>query len=370
MGTPSVTTPGTWEPVPATAPFVTAAERFTPGVRGPLGVEVTSGDARLSARMAIEGQLMRATAPGAPGSAGLASFLLACHDGVGARFVTVLSREAVSNLVLSGDVIEVVLPGGTDTHRRHLDGWNVDTPKGRIPLRGGRPRVERPRPFLDLDPPPRAEGVALRLDTPPTLDGTLTGFDVSEALRLDFEDQYRRSEEPYGGPDDLAARAYVGWEEGTIYVAVDVNKPDVIFRPAAAPALRLDNEPDDIHSDGIQVYVQMPEDPVVHGYLIVPESGGTVRVHGAGDTQGVPAEVRGAWRPTDTGYRVTIAIAAADFARAHVGARVGFDLLVNEMLPGRVRRAGQLVWSGGGGWVWLRGDRQDPSRFGTLELVG
>jgi hypothetical protein len=27
-----------------------------------------------------------------------------------------------------------------------------------------------------------------------------------------------------------------------------------------------------------------------------------------------------------------------------------------------------LVWSGGGGWVYLRGDRQDPARFGVLEL--
>ncbi len=44
--------------------------------------------------------------------------------------------------------------------------------------------------------------------------------------------------------------------------------------------------------------------------------------------------------------------------------------IINEMLPGRMRRAGQLVWSGGGGWVWLRGDRQDPTRFGILELVG
>jgi hypothetical protein len=44
-------------------------------------------------------------------------------------------------------------------------------------------------------------------------------------------------------------------------------------------------------------------------------------------------------------------------------------LLVNQMLPERLRRVGQLVWSGGGGWVYLRGDRQDPARFGTLELA-
>ena len=80
--------------------------------------------------------------------------------------------------------------------------------------------------------------------------------------------------------------------------------------------------------------------------------------------------VRGAWRRTDVGYRITAAIAPPDWSRSHVGGRIGFDLIVNEMLPGRVRRAGQLVWSGGDGWVWLRGDRQDGDRLGILELVG
>ena len=59
---------------------------------------------------------------------------------------------------------------------------------------------------------------------------------------------------------------------------------------------------------------------------------------------------------------------AAGWSDVRLGDRIEFDLLVNEMQPERLRRAGQLVWSGGGGWVWLRGDRQDPSRFGTLEL--
>jgi hypothetical protein len=80
--------------------------------------------------------------------------------------------------------------------------------------------------------------------------------------------------------------------------------------------------------------------------------------------------VRGAWRRRDSGYRVTLAIAWPEWQRAHVGGQVRFDLLVNEMLPGRSRRAGQLVWSGRDGWVWLRGDRQHPEHLGVLELVG
>lgn len=370
----AVTTPGAWEPVPARAPFVTAAERFRPAAPGPIGVEVTSGGVRLSASMSFDGDLLRATALGPPGSARPASFLVATREGVGARFVTVLAREPIPTLVVSGDVIEVGLTGegGVDTHRRHLDGWNVDraTPGGRVGLRGARPRHEPARPFLNLDSPPLPEGVALRVDEPPALDGTLEGFDTSEPLVLELEDQYRRSEEPYGGPADFSARAYVGWDGQAVYIAVQVRKPDLVLRPRGRPAAKLDNEPDDINSDGIQLYLSMPEDPAVYGYLIVPEEGGTLRVRGAGGTRGVAGEVRGAWRRVDSGYLVTVAVTAEAFGRAHLGARLGFDLLVNEGLPGRIRRAGQLVWSGGGGWVWLRGDRQDPARFGTLELAG
>jgi len=83
-----------------------------------------------------------------------------------------------------------------------------------------------------------------------------------------------------------------------------------------------------------------------------------------------PEGVSGAWRRTDVGYCVTVAIPWPDGVHPHAGGRARFDLIVNEMLPDRLRRVGQLVWSGGGGWVWLRGDRQDPARFGILELVG
>jgi hypothetical protein len=103
----------------------------------------------------------------------------------------------------------------------------------------------------------------------------------------------------------------------------------------------------------------------------VPDDrGATLRVRRVSDTAGDPATVRGAWRRTDTGYCVTLAIAWPEGLLTHVGGRVRFDLIVNEHLPGRERRAGQLAWSGGNGWVWLRGDRQDPGRFGVLELVG
>src|SRR5207245_1105815 len=78
------------------------------------------------------------------------------------------------------------------------------------------------------------------------------------------------------------------------------------------------------------------------GYLIGPGSpdGGSVRSRGAGASPGLPEAVQGRWRRTPRGYRVTVAIAWPEWQRAHIGGRLRFDLLVNEMEAGRERRSG------------------------------
>jgi hypothetical protein len=203
---------------------------------------------------------------------------------------------------------------------------------------------------------------------PPALDGTLDGFDFSAPLELDHEDQYRRSEEPYAGPEEFSAVAAVSWDAGTLYVAVEVRKPELLVRSAAAPPLRLDNEPDDIHADGIQLYARTAPERPVYGFLVVPSGDdGTIRIRAASGTSGHDGMVRGAWQPTDSGFTISLAVAVPEWA-PRPGDEIGFDLLVNRIEPGRERRSGQLVWSGGGGWVYLRGDRQDPASFGVLEL--
>jgi hypothetical protein len=204
---------------------------------------------------------------------------------------------------------------------------------------------------------------------PPVLDGTIDGFDSGEPLELDHEDQYRRSEEPYPGPEEFSARAFLNWNDEGLYLGVEVVKPDVVARDPKALPLRLDNEPDEIHADGIQVYFRLPGDESVHGLLIVPSSeGGELIARAVAGTASQEDSIRGSWQATEAGYTVTVAIIPSGWGQFRPGEVIDFDLLVNQMLPGRMRRAGQLVWSGGGGWVWLRGDRQDPARFGTLEL--
>src|SRR2546428_549374 len=135
----------------------------------------------------------------------------------------------------------------------------------------------------------------------------ILGFDRGEPPRLDLEDQYRRSEEPYSGPEAFSAAAFAAWDDDALSLAVEVTKPDVSFRPPDAPPLRLDNDPDDVHSDGLQLYLRDPEGGDVTGFLVVPEGkdGARLRARGAGEAPGMPDAIRGTWRRTREGYRVT-----------------------------------------------------------------
>jgi hypothetical protein len=368
---------GRWEDGDLTDEFLTCVERFVPEKSGPIVLEHTVEGRRLTMHLLFEGELLRAEGPGRPGAGSREPFYLVRVRGRNARLLAVLEpwREnpEIRGVRAAGDVVEIQTTRGVERHRDHVDSWEVEAAAGGARLAGTREPAEPFAPILELDRPLVATAAALRVDAPPVLDGTLDGFDTGEPLRLEVEDQYRRSEEPYS-PEDFSAVAYVNWGDAACYLAVEVAKPDLCLRPAAAPPARLDNEPDDVHSDGLQVYLRgergLGNAEGYVGYLIVPEEGGRLRVRTVSDASGDPAAVHGAWRRTDHGYRVTLSVSWPEGFLTHVGGRLGFDLLVNEMLPGRERRAGQLVWSGGDGWVWLRGDRQDPERLGVLELVG
>jgi hypothetical protein len=210
-----------------------------------------------------------------------------------------------------------------------------------------------------------AHAVAVPVAEPPLPDELASR---ASPLLLDREDQYRRSEEVWAGEHELSARAWTAWNTRGFYLTVHIRKPELVFRLPDAEPLRLDNEPDDIHSDGIQVYLRPLQGGPVYGFLIVPAPEGTLRVHRASDTAGAPGMVTGRWERRPDGYQMSVTVILPDWDHVLSGDSIGFDLIVNEMRPGRERRAGQLVWGGDGGWVWLRGDRCDPARFGVLEL--
>ena len=370
--------------------FVTRVQRFIPEHRGEgeggtaIVLSHAEQRARLTAHLVIDGELLEMEGPGLPSERERATFYVARARGRNARIITVLEpytdQAAIRAVRTRGDTVEIETASGVDRHRFNSAEWIVEREgQATVTLRGQREATVPFAPLLEIDLPTPVTAPAFHIGGPPPLDGTLEGFDLSEPLELGLEDQYRRSEDAYPGPDDFSAGAYAAWDEAALYLAVVVIKPDFVLRSAQAAPLRLDNEPDEIHSDGLQVYVaparRPSSDEVVApvGYLIVPnEDGHSIRAITTSDTRdhGNPAAMRGGWRRTDTGYCMTVAIPWPDSVHPHAGAHVSFDLIINEMLPGRLRRVGQLVWSGGGGWVWLRGDRQDPTRFGVLELVG
>ena len=364
---------GNWVPAELRDEFVREVERFVPASGGPVVLRSCGQNASLSVYLASEAELLRVLGPGAPGTGELVPFFMLRAKGRNLRLVSVLEStggQPVVRAVRTGTGgIEVETTAGVDRHVATVEGWEVQTTRQSLRLAGNR---RTPAPFVPLvlkDRPLVSQGAAFQIMYAPALDGTLDGFEPGEPLQLDHEDQYRRSEQPYAGPEDFSATATINWNEEALFLALDVVKPEVISRDPKARPLRLDNEPDEIHTDGIQVYLSIPSDDAVVGLLIVPstEDGGLIARAIAG-TAGSPEMVRGSWQPTEAGYRITAAISPPGWSAMRSGETIGFDLLVNEMQPDRLRRAGQLVWSGGGGWVWLRGDRQDPARFGTLEL--
>jgi hypothetical protein len=365
-GEPFTDPAGEWQPASLDDRFAGSVEQLVRG-EGPLVIRARAGSSSLAVHLVFDGDLLRATAPGTPGSAAAARFHVQRVRGRSAQLVAVIDSSPGADLVravrVSGNVIEVDTAVGTDRHTGRLEGWTVERGGARVRL-GGRRTPKPPfEPLLQTKLEAMA-GVAPAAPEPPALDGTLDGFDASAPLVIDHDDQYRRSELPYAGPEEFAATAWINWDDTAIYAAVEVVKPEPVFRPVDAEPLRLDNEPDDIHSDGLQIYLRDSAGSV-SGVLVVPEEGGSLRARAVAGT--LPMEVEGGWAPTDTGYRVTLRLVPAAWEPLP-GQLVDFDLIVNEMQPDRQRRAGQLVWSGGGGWVWLRGDRQDPARFGQLEL--
>jgi hypothetical protein len=365
---------GAWVPAELPDEFVRHAERFVPASPEPLVLRSCGhGGNTLSMHLAFDGDLLRAVGPGAPGTTEPVPFYVLRAQGRSPRLVTLLEsgrgEPTVRGVRVARGTIEVETAGGVDQHVATVEGWDIRTSTAQVKLRGGRRQAPDFEPLVQRDRPLLAHGAALQVAESPALDGTLDGFDTSEPLELDHEDQYRRSEQPYIGPEEFSARAFVNWTDEALYLAVEVIKPEVFARDPSTGPLRLDNDVDEIHGDGVQVYLRLPIEDAVYGLLVVPSTrGGELITRAVSGTAGREGMVRGRWQPTQNGYTVTLAIAIPGWNQSRPGDEIGFDLLVNQMLPDRLRRAGQLVWSGGGGWVWLRGDRQDPSRFGALEL--
>ena len=321
----------------------------------------------LAGRQPFQVQLTRAPGP-PPADAGEPEdleFAVVASGGEQVTLVACVGGETVEEVECHEEEYVVRLAdGGMHTHVPTDTGWRIDLGRGDpIELGGVRELPEEPPQPAPAKAEPRvAAARSLAVPEPPALDGSLDGFRLDAPLTLDRAEQFRRAEEPWGGADEFSARAWLNHSGSMLYLAAEVTAPEPAFRPRGAPNPEWDNESPDIHSDGIQLYV----DAVTFlGWLIVPDADdpSRLRVTAVAGTDAEPEMVHGAWQPTERGYRITCAIELSD----DVG-DFGFDLYVNRIREGRERRTAQLVWSGAqGARLYLAGDR--PLTH-TLPLVG
>jgi hypothetical protein len=302
-------------------------------------------------------ELWRGTAPAAPGHGDRRFHWLRLHERSGAITSVWSWSGAVRDAAARDGILAVELSGGErHEHGRQNRLWHVDLfasgARSSIDLAGIR------RPVRRETPPP-----ALRAMVPSTVPRAVPGRIQPAPLCVQLgEREYRRSEESWQEAGMPTAIISLLATRDELECGVTVSKQPLYFRPPGAADPGLDNEPPDIHSDGVQIYLGSPAWDRDGGWLLVPEAGGGVRINPvAGMKRDVP--LRATWKPTSTGYDLRLHVPLAALGR---GSDYPFSasVVVNDMVPGRQRRRGQLVLGGGAGeFVYLRGDRELPSRF-------
>ncbi len=285
------------------------------------------------------------------------SFLVRSASGAGCWVqVYAFGAGTVADVaMLDCDRVRIGLADGT-AHDVRVDEETarVSGPAGTIVELGGRQPPPVTSPHARMTPFDRRSipcPIVSRVPAP----GEWEDVVPADAIRSLGEGHYRRSERPYS--EAFSARAAVFSCGTQLCFAASVSKPHVWFRPSDARDPALENEAPDIHSDGIQCYVGTE---VWQGFVAVPDTiSHQVHVRAVTGPVGDAVGVFGDWCATSEGYAIVIAV---DLGRAiRCGDLLSVNLVVNEMYPERERRAGQLVLSGGGGWVYLRGDRESPA---------
>ena len=301
----------------------------------------------------------RATAPAAPGKGDARLYVMRARAVEGSVRTVFDWSECITNVRFApGMVIVECRDGSTHQHSRDGDRWHIDLD------RDGQART---RDLGGVQPP--AAGLRELPQTPERRSGrrrvlpSVATSDASgehEALVLTMgEDHYRRSELAWADAGRPVARVRLSASGTVLHIAVDVRKDAPLAFAPPRSENHLDNEHPDINSDGIQIHLaDAAPDSTAQTWLLVPIVGrADVRVRAPDAAPDLDAT----WAVAPGGYIVRCSIALPPRM-----AREGFDLdvIVNEIAPGRERRRGQLVLSGGRGeWIFLRGDRQSRDRL-------
>jgi hypothetical protein len=335
--------------------FVTSLERSDAMGSEPLNVGRDGESVRAWCACDVDHAWYRAVAPGPPGR-GPARFVFLRAT---ARQGRVRSVWAWSDRVLDAsfgrEATTVRMAGdATDVHEPSGDGWAVLMSSGRdrhlVALGGRVGRSAEPPPVEVPDRQPRHVLAA----------GRPFVMELGER-------HYRRSEAPWRDAGAPEATLCIAAGRTAVDIEVRVRKGDPVFAPRRERN-PLDNEDPDINSDGIQLYLHLPDCGAHGSWLLVPEVPSGVRCtlrSGGGPLPPLDAE----WRLTPDGYRVRCSLPRGASGQG-IDRLFRLNVVINEISRDRERRRGQLVATGTRDeWVYLRGDREDPGRMLAFEIV-
>lgn len=286
-------------------------------------------------------QLWRAVAPGPPGRDD-APMLLARGVGASGVIRTVWSwKTAVRSATLFPKFVVDTNEARHD-HARADHGWNIVI------------QVGEARSSIDL------EGLVDQAPWAASSDAPVQGTTASDQVLkpgepvevLLGEESYSRSEQSWAEAGSPTALVTLLNADGVLELRVSVRADRTFVRPATVN--RLDNEPADINGAGLQLYLRTTAAKA--GYVIVPIEGTSSLSVRPIDGWGADVQVAGTWQQAEFGYDVDLRIFPEDPS-------LSLDLIVNEKPAGRERRRGQLTLSGGGDFIYLRGDRHDAARL-------
>ncbi len=352
----------TWSPVKHDVESAGSGGEFLRDVESTIGsnndeVEVRRGGEVLRAWMSSSDgyDWYRAVAPGPPG---LGSRRFVFVRGVGRQgwFRSVWAWDGLVRRAFDdGSTLVVERSDGHDQHLTGASEWEIREHRGEQlterTLAGRRSTT------------PATERTESKSESGPS--HILT---AGRAFAMELgERHYRRSELAWAdaGAPEATLRVAAGRE--TVDIDLHVRKSPLVFAPRRGENL-LDNEDPDINSDGVQLYLSLPDAHAYASWLLVPEEAPVVRVSPRPAGGAVPP-LSASWRLTQDGYRIR-----CGFPRGASGLGIDrhfmLNVVINEISPDRERRRGQLVATGTQEeWVYLRGDREDPRRMLAFEIV-
>ncbi|HVZ76860.1 MAG TPA: heparinase II/III family protein [Gemmatimonadaceae bacterium] len=345
--------------------FVTTLDAWRVGAGGAIELTPAANALRVSATCSSDAVWYRLSGPGQPATEQRPFLAAECHARQGVlRSVWAWSRD-VRAVHWTHDTVSVEAGHGErHAHSAAPHGWHIELHSGAahssIDLEGLRPHAGASASTPAAGTSPAEPGHLHPTRVAPRWFSDATEIERGAFLVRELgRQQYRRSEDSWHDAGAPVARVALAASSRAIIVDVHVTTPHLRFLPADAEN-PWDNEHADVNTDGVELFFRGWEAAGAWMLTLDPEAGEPhVRPidgwHGA-------RLAHAAWRRCPDGYELRAEIELPPGLRGR--GQVALDVLVNLTQAGRERRSGQLVMSGAHGeWVYLRGDRHDPSRL-------